>query len=149
VCYYFFVEFTKVLVFLSKYFDMPTPEPQVTKAELDKYNKPDLQAKYKEVLGIDADESLTKAALSEAILEKIAEGDNGGQSGDNGGTGNDPEKDKLPTPEPQVTTTGVLKLVKLEGGNVIDRTTMPKKSWDLLPQHKYGWTIEKPAELKS
>lgn len=128
---------------------MQTPAPTVTQAELDKMNKAPLQAKYKEILGIDADESLTKAALISAILEKIAEGDQSG-SGNTPGTP-DPEKDKPLAPAPTVTQAavpGVLKLVKIEDGKVVDRTTMKKQAWDHLPPHKYGWSIEKPAELQ-
>ena len=59
------------------------------------------------------------------------------------------EQPKAPEVTPEETKPGVLKLVKIEDGKVIDRTTMPKASYDLLPPHKYGWTIEKPAELQS
>jgi hypothetical protein len=135
-----------------------------TQAELDKQTKASLQAKYKEVLGSDPDESLTKAALATAILEKLeqpASGGDGAESGnDNSGDqsgndgaaeadkGNDAGNNPPPPATPSIPTqAGVLKLVRMEDGKVTDRTTMNKSTWEHLPKHKYGWQIEKPTEL--
>lgn len=117
---------------------MSTTSPLPTQSELEKMNKSDLQAKYAEVFAKEADETLTKAELTKAILN----------ASDSNISDNAGDTSPLPTQSEEAhIPNGYLKVVKLDNGKVIDRSTMTKASWDLLPQHKYGWSIEKPSEL--
>jgi len=114
--------------------------------ELDKLNKSALQAKYKEVVGSDPDETLTKAELAKAIIEGSSEHDPAPpQPNPAGEESNPPQPNKVQVED---VPDGYLKLIKTEGGKIVDRTTMTKQTWNLLPPHKYGWQIEKPKELK-
>jgi hypothetical protein len=42
-----------------------------------------------------------------------------------------------------------IELVKCDDlGNVIDRQTLSKEAWNLLPNHKYGWKKAAPKEIQ-
>lgn len=105
-------------------------------------------------------------ALSRAKMIDILEGgiDDDADQGDGAGDpGPDPLNDPLPpdpnadqgdgsqgrVEEPVVEDEGKLTLVKYsDDGEIIDKTVITKASWDLLPDHKYGWKIAPPKEAE-
>lgn len=118
---------------------------------IEKMNKAEIQEVYTHEIGTAPDESLTKAALIQAIIDKRAENGNSNEGG-NGNEQSQQSNSPASAPAAEEKRGGKpeeYRVVKMEGGKVVQESRINKTVWANLPENKHGWQIAPPAELNS
>lgn len=121
------------------------------KEDLLALSKADLQAEYKDVLKEEAPANMNKTDLAEAIIAAAKKDIVSEKQEDKA-----PEKPAAKTSKKAIhkkdTDLNTLRLTRPADSDYSNgeemETTMVKRTYDLLPPHKYGWQIAAPAEAE-
>lgn len=114
-------------------------------------SKADLQAEYKDTLKEEAPANMNKADLADAILTAAKK-----ETATEKQVEKPAEKTAVKIPKKTIskkdTDSNVLHLTRSADSEYSNgeemETTMVKRTYDLLPPHKYGWQIAAPAETE-